>query len=63
LLKSSKAKEIAERAWKTGDEYQRIAALWVLKDVASSKLPAYIEQAVRDGRQYLVHNADEVQKT
>lgn len=62
LLKSSKAEELAERAWKTGDEYQRIAALWVLRDVASSKLPAYIEEAVRDGRQYLVHNADEVQK-
>jgi hypothetical protein len=62
LLKSSKVEELAERAWKTGDEYQRIAALWVLKDVTSSKLPAYLEEALTDGRQYLVHNANEVQK-
>jgi hypothetical protein len=61
-LKSSKAEELAERAWKTGDEYQRIAALSVLKDVASSKLPAYIEEALIDGRQYLVHNANKVQE-
>ena len=63
LLKSSKAEVLAERAWKTGNEYQRIAALWVLKDVASSKLSAYIAEAVIDGRQYLVKNADEVKKT
>ena len=60
-LKSTRAEEFAERAWGTGDEYQRIAALWVLKDVASEKLPAYIEKAEVDGRQYLIHNSREIQ--
>lgn len=63
LLKSARAEELAERAWRTGHEYQRIAALWVLKNVASVKLADYIQQAMEDGRQYVVKKAVDVQKT
>jgi hypothetical protein len=62
LLKSEKAEALAERAWETGHEYQRIAALWVLKNVASSKLADYLHRAKEDGRQYVVQNALEVQE-
>jgi HEAT repeat protein len=63
LLKSARAEDLAERAWRTGHEYQRIAALWVLKNVASVRLADYIQQAMEDGRQYVVENAVDVQKT
>ncbi|WKZ87325.1 HEAT repeat domain-containing protein [Ralstonia pickettii] len=56
-LKSQHAEHLAERAWLTGHEYQRIAALWVLKDVAQSKLPQYLRLADEDGRKYVVENA------
>jgi hypothetical protein len=56
-LKSQHAEHLAERAWLTGHEYQRIAALWVLKDVAPSKLPKYLRLADEDGRKFVVENA------
>ena len=56
-LKSSHAERLAERAWRTGHEYQRIAALWVLKDVAPSKLMQYVRLADEDGRKFVVENA------
>lgn len=59
-LKSIHAEALAERAWLTGHEYQRIAALWVLKDVAPSKLKQYAQMAMLDGRTVVVHNAREV---
>jgi hypothetical protein len=62
MLKSSQAEVLAERAWNTGHEYQRIAALWVLKEIASNKLTAYIKKAMEDGRQYVVENARKVQQ-
>jgi hypothetical protein len=62
LLKSVKAEVLAERAWETGHEYQRIAALWVLKSVAPGKLADYLRRAKEDGRQYVVQNAIEVQE-
>jgi HEAT repeats len=44
-LKSSRAEALAERAWDTGHQYQRIAALWVLKEISSDKLPVYVKKA------------------
>ena len=63
ILKSSKAESLAERAWATGHEYQRIAALWVLKYIASSKLPEYLQRAKKDGRKYVIQNALEIQNS
>lgn len=59
-LKSERTEQLAERAWQTGHEYQRIAALWALKDVGSSKLGDYLLQAEEDGREYVVRNAIEI---
>lgn len=59
-LKSGKAELFAESAWQTGHEYQRIAALWALKDVGSSKLNDYLLLADEDGRDYVVRNATEI---
>lgn len=61
-LKSPKAEALAERAWSTGHEYQRIAALWVLRELSSDKLPMYIQKALEDGREYVVQNARQVQQ-
>ena len=61
-MKSAKAEMLAERAWDSGQEYQRIAALWVLKNVSSTKLDAYIVSALEDGREHLVHNAFQVKR-
>ncbi|ALP62251.1 HEAT repeat domain-containing protein [Paraburkholderia caribensis] len=58
-LKSARAEFLAERAWLTGHEYQRIAALWVLKDVAHDKLVGYVQLAKEDGRKFVVENAQD----
>lgn len=62
-LKSPKAEELAEQAWNSGHEYQRIAALSVLKAISSQKLPIYVRKAIEDGREYIVHNARRIQQT
>lgn len=59
-IKSEYAEALAERAWKSEHEYQRIAALWVLKDVSSTKLVNYLALAIKDGRQHLKKNAEEI---
>ncbi len=59
-LKSETTEIFAERAWQTGLEYQRIAALWALKEVASPKLSSYLLEAEKDGREYVVRNAEEI---
>lgn len=56
-LQSVHAEPLAEKARLTGHEYQRIAALWVLKDVAPSKLAQYVRLAEEDGRKFVVKNA------
>lgn len=56
-LGSARTEELAQRAWTTGHEYQRIAALHALRCVGSDKLPTYIDEALQDGREHLVHNA------
>lgn len=59
-LKSEKTEQAAELAWQTGHEYQRMAALWALKDVGSPKLGVYLREAELDGREYLALNAREI---
>ncbi|MBB6583777.1 hypothetical protein [Ralstonia solanacearum] len=61
-LKSVHAESLAEKAWLTGHEYQRIAALWVLKDVAPDKLTRYVRLAEEDGREFVVENAHDALK-
>lgn len=59
-IKSEHAEALAERAWESGHEYQRIAALWVLSDVSSTKLSDFLGLAIQDGRQSLIHNVEEI---
>jgi hypothetical protein len=61
--KSVHAESLAEKAWLTGHEYQRIAALRVLKDIASSKLTEYAQFAEEDGRKSVIKSAHDVLKT
>ncbi len=56
-IKSSFTEKYAIDAWESKHEYQRIAALWSLKKINSSKLHYYLDRAYQDGRQYLVQNA------
>jgi HEAT repeat protein len=57
-LKSSTVPEFAEKAWQSGHEYQRIAALHALKAVGSPMLQNYLAAAYEDGREKLVINAN-----
>jgi hypothetical protein len=57
---SSLTEGYCERAWATGHEYQRIMALWVLKDIKSDKLDRYLAYAAKDGRTYIESNAAEI---
>jgi HEAT repeat protein len=59
---STNAEPLCERAWGTGDEYQRIMALWVLKDIKSVKLKEYLSLAKADGRRFVISNAIEVEQ-
>jgi len=61
-LKSSKSESLAERAWHTGHEYQRMAALEVLDKISSSKLAIYLKEAMEDGRPHLVKTARKIKK-
>lgn len=57
---SSKTETLCKRAWETNHEYQRIMALWVLKEIDSEELQKYLELALFDGRKYIVQNAIEI---
>lgn len=59
---SANAETLCERAWRTGHEYQRIMALWVLKDIKSVKLKEYLSLAKADGRRFVISNAIEVEQ-
>lgn len=48
------AERLARRAWDTGHEYQRMAALGVFHSLGSPLLPSYLELAEQDGRQHLI---------
>jgi len=56
-LRSPLIEGLVDRAWETGDEYQRIAALHALHDAGSARLQDFLSRAEADGRQYLVENA------
>lgn len=62
-LGSDQTEVLAERAWATGHEYQRIAALWALHAVASPRLAEFTTLAKKDGRQYILQNADELTRS
>ena len=55
---SSQVETLAEKAWETGDEYQRMAALHALYNVQSEHLPSYLKMAHADGRQSVSAFAD-----
>lgn len=57
---SNKTESLCERAWETNHEYQRIMALWVLKQIHSEKLEKYLSLAKEDGREYVVSNANKI---
>jgi hypothetical protein len=53
---SGQTEQLSVKAWKTNDEYQRIAALWAVWRIKSVNLPKFIEAAKKDGRQHLLNN-------
>jgi hypothetical protein len=59
---SKQTEKLSVKAWKTNDEYQRIAALWAVWRIKSSNLPKFLEAAKKDGRQHLMHNVAKVEK-
>ena len=61
-LRSDATEALAERAWSTGLEYQRMAALTVLAQIGSIKLDDYIERAISDGRKYLAGRAMQLKR-
>ncbi len=61
-IKSARAEALAERAWGSGLEYQKISALWVLRDLSSQKLTNFLDMAVQDGSAHVKSNADEIRR-
>ena len=61
-LRAPQAEESAERAWDSGLQYQRIAALHVLAEIGSAKLPAYVAEARTDGRDFVLKAADDAMR-
>ena len=57
---STKTEALCKRAWQTNHEYQRIMVLWVLKEIRSENLANYIDLAMKDGREHVVSNANEI---
>jgi HEAT repeats len=54
---SIRAEALALRAWETGHEYQRMAALGALQSINSAAFGRYMALALEDGREYLVKYA------
>jgi hypothetical protein len=54
---------LAIRAWETGQLYQRMAALYALKDVRSPLLDRYLDLAQSDGRDYLADNVRKIRES
>lgn len=59
-LGSVHAEQLAFAAWRSGDEYQRMACLHTLARLRSSTLTHYLELAAQDGRQYLCGLAEKI---
>lgn len=60
---SSRAEALALRAWKTGHEYQRMAALGALRSINSAAFGRHLALALEDGREYLVNFATKFSPT
>lgn len=60
-IRSPHTEHLCERAWDTDHEYQRVMALWVLKEIDSPNLDSYLALAKKDGRKYVVSNAIEIE--
>ena len=60
-IRSNHAEALCKRAWDSKHEYQRIMALWVLKEINSKELNKYLQLAIKDGRKYVVQNANEIE--
>lgn len=58
---SKQTEQLSLKAWKTNDEYQRIAALWALKRINSVHLPKFVEAAKKDGRAALLANLAKIE--
>ncbi len=54
---SARAEALALRAWETGDEYHRMAALGALRSIDSGAFGRYLALALEDGREHLVKYA------
>jgi hypothetical protein len=54
---SAHTEVLAVTAWKTGQLYQRIAALYALSYARSPLLDRYLDLAQADGREHLIENA------
>ena len=66
-VQSAKVEDYADLFWNRNkygdmDEYQRIAVLYALKTINSEQLDKYIRLAKQDGRQYLVENANKLER-
>ncbi|MGN6152905.1 MAG: HEAT repeat domain-containing protein [Lysobacteraceae bacterium] len=59
-IKSPRTEAFAQKAWDSGLEYQRIAALWALKACGSGLLADFIAAAMVDGREHLTRNARQI---
>lgn len=57
-LHAPQTEELAERAWDSGDEYQRCSALDALREIGSTKLNEYVHAALADGREFVVKAAE-----
>jgi hypothetical protein len=60
---SKRAEALALRAWKTGDEYQRMAALGALRSINSAVFAQYLALALEDGREHLANYATKLLPT
>ncbi len=60
-LNSNETESLAEKAWASGLQYQKIACLWALKQINSVKLLHYLGLAHDDGQLYVVENAIEIE--
>jgi HEAT repeat protein len=56
-IRSPLVEQLADRAWATGHEYQRIAAIQALHEIDSPRLNDFLALAEQDGREYLGVNA------
>jgi hypothetical protein len=61
-LRSPLVDKLADRAWETDDEHQRIAVLHALHNAGSVRLADFIVRAEADGRRYLVENARQLRE-